>query len=108
MNKEFALPKERLSDLPEDIQSEILDTLKAFNQCNVVFENGEYHASPSIGIYGHYAADHRFVGTFYAEDIYTLEERTENYIREFHDYPYWYKGVRNYAALKRDLEKGRI
>lgn len=91
----------RLENLPQKTQDEIRNTLKAYNECNVTYEHGEYHTSPHIYLKAAYATDRKFIGTFYAEEVFTLEERTENYIKTFRDYPYWYKGPRDYAALNK-------
>lgn len=100
MRKLYALSKEQLEALPSDVQTKVLNTLKAYDECSVVFEYGEYHVSTGHCLKAVYADDRKFIGTFYAEDIYTLEERTENYIESFRDYPIWYKGPRDYLALK--------
>lgn len=89
-----------ISNLPKEIQEDILSTLKAYSEVNIIFEYGEYHATPGISIKEVYAPDHKFIGTIKVEDIYTEEERTENYIECFHSYPIWYKGERDYKALK--------
>jgi hypothetical protein len=100
MKKQFALTKEQLKNLPEEIQNKVQNTLKAFSECSVIYENGKYNISTAICLMAKYPKDHKFIGIFYQEDIYTIEERTENYINTFRDYPIWYKGKRDYAALK--------
>lgn len=101
MAKQYVLTKETLITLPTEIQNEIKDTLKVYDDCTVIFENGRYNVSPAISLKDEYAKDHKYIGVFYADDIYTAEERTENYINEFLEYPIWYKGKRDYAELKR-------
>lgn len=88
----------RLEALPVEVQNKIKDTLKAYDSVFVSYENGEYH----FGLYikKTYAADHKVIGTFYAKDIYTEEERILNYVDTFHDYPTQYKGKKDYTILK--------
>lgn len=85
------------NELPETIQSEIKETLKAYDKVDVYFENGEYHFG--LVIKNHYATDHKVIGTYYAKDIYTEEERIVNYANEFQSYPNTYKGERNYSIF---------
>lgn len=98
--KYMPLSKEQLRTLPETVQKDVLSVLRAYNECNVIYENGKYNVSAGIALTKTYANDHRFIGVAYADDIYTIEERTQNYIEVFHDYPIWYKGKRDYVALK--------
>ena len=100
MNKINAKSKEDLLQLPEAIQNKVKNTLKAFNEVSVIFEYGEYTASTGHCLKAKYADDYKVFGTFYVDDIYTLDERTENYMESFHDYPIWYKGKRDYIELK--------
>lgn len=69
--------------LPDEIKSEVKSILKAFNVAYVDYENGKFKASASIGITAHYAKDHYFCGVYKAEEIYTKEERKQNFIEEF-------------------------
>ncbi len=105
MTKAEGMTKAQVMELPADVQMAIMDTLKAFKQVYVSYENGSYNVSTAVGVKATYGQDHRFVGTVYAADVYTLEERTENYIECFHDYPIWYKGKRDYMALKARFNK---
>lgn len=94
------MDKTLLNQLPEEVQKEVLKTLKAFDEVYVVFEYGKYNVSTGIALKKTYGVDHRTIGTIKAIDVYTEDERTENYIECFHDYPIWYKGKRDYIALK--------
>lgn len=97
--------KEDLAMFDAEIQKKILDVLKAYDKVTVSYEYGEYQVSTGACVKARYGEDHEVFGTWYAEDVYTLEERTENYIEMFQDYPIWYKGVRDYAALRARFNK---
>ena len=100
MKKDMAINKETFeATFTTAQQEEIKDTLKAFDKVNVIFENGEYHFSTGIGIYATYAPDHKFIGTVYAEDIFTEEERILNYMESFHAYHPSYRGRRDYKMI---------
>lgn len=85
------------NELPETIQNEIKDTLKAYDKVDVYFENGEYHFG--LVLKRHYAADHEVIGTYHAKDIFTEEERILNYVNEFQSFPIQYKGKRDYSIF---------
>jgi hypothetical protein len=85
--------------LPENIQQEIKEILRAFDDVNVVFENGRYNVSVGIALTNFYDKDRKFIGTYKAVDIYTEEERIVNYIEEFLDYPIFYKGNRDWKII---------
>ncbi len=79
----FEIAKMPLEKLPEDIQTEVKNTLKAFNTCTVVYEYGKFHASASTCIKSDYNFDHFVCGHYLAEEVYTFEERRQNYIEVF-------------------------
>ena len=85
------------NELPETIQNKIKDTLKAYDKVDVYYENGEYHFG--LVLKKNYAADHEVIGTYYAKDIYTDEERILNYVNEFQCYPINYKGKKDYSIF---------
>ena len=87
------------NELPADVQSKIKQTAKAYDEVYVVYEYGEYHVGVGISLKAVYAPDHKVIGTFYAKDLYTPEERIINYIEEFHEYPIQYKGTRDYKLI---------
>lgn len=105
MTKAEGMTKAQVMEFPANVQESIMETLKAYNQVHVSYEDGNYRVSTAIGIKASYGQDHRYVGTVYSTDVYTLEERTENYIECFHDYPIWYEGKRDYVALKARFNK---
>ena len=87
------------NELPETVKETVKGILKAYDYVNVWFENGEYSFVDVLQ--KQYAPDHKFIGTYRSEDVYTETERIENYINEFHDFPINYKGKRDYAMLKK-------
>ena len=89
--------------LPQEVQEKIKKTLRAYDEVFVVFEYGKYNVGVGVSLKAHYAPDHEVIGTFYAKDIYTPEERAINYIEEFHEYPHRYNGKRDYKLLH-DIE----
>lgn len=88
----------KIYELPGNIQLKIRNTLKAYDRVDVYYENGMYRFG--LCIKKTYAPDHEVIGTYYAKDIFTEEERIINYVEAFHDYPIQYKGKRDYAWLK--------
>lgn len=89
----------KLNTLPIEVQEKIKNTLKAYDEVHVIYEYGEYHVSVGIALKAHYAPDHKVIGTFKANEIFTQDERIENYINEFQAYPITYKGKRDYKTL---------
>ena len=81
--KFMPLTMEDLNTLPTEVKEEVLSTLKAFNKCEVDFENGKYSVGGGSCIKSKYASDHKFIGIAYVEDIYTLEERKANFKETF-------------------------
>lgn len=93
------------NELPQDVQDKIKSTLHVYDKAHVVYEYGEYHVSTGICLKAEYAADHKVIGTYTAHEIFTEEERIENYINTFYDYPIEYKGKRDYQMLKKMQER---
>ena len=88
----------KFENLPVDVQETIKGYLKAFNKVDVYYENGEYHFG--LVIKNQYAPDHQFIGEYFAEDIYSSEERILNFVNEYRSYPIEYKGVKDYSIFK--------
>lgn len=104
-NKElWTRNSEPFEALPDEVKTEIRGTCKVYDRAFVTYYYGTYHVSAGYGICSKYPADHRSVGVYFAEDIYTEEERMVNYIECFHDFPHNYKGRRDYGIL-RGIEK---
>ena len=66
-------------ELPDDMKEEVKETLKAFHDCTVTFENGKFSTSAAISIKSSYGVDHFVCGTYKDDQIYTLDERRANY-----------------------------
>lgn len=96
----------KYNDLPERVREEIKRVCKVYDKAYVTYENGEYKTSSMIGITNGYAPDHKFIGVYNVEEVFTEDERTENYINVFYAYPIWYKGERDYQMLKK-LQKDK-
>ena len=88
----------KFNELPKEIQDEVKRTLRAYDEETVWFENGRY--TYGVSIQAKYAPDHEYIGTYYAKDVYTDEERIVNYCEEFHSYPMEYKGKRDYDIIR--------
>lgn len=76
---------QQLNELPKEIQESVKYILKAYDEVYVTFEYGKYDVSVGICIKSKYGKDHKFIGTFKAEDIFTEEERYKNYKETFGD-----------------------
>ena len=83
--------------LPIEEQARIKSTLKAYDEVVVFYENGSY--THGVCLKATYAPDHEYIGTYRADEIYTEDERIENYINEFNCYPPNYKGKRDYRVM---------
>ena len=93
-----------LNTLPIEEQNKIKGWLKAYDKVDVFFENGRYNYG--VCLKSHYAPDHEYIGTYRADEVYTEDERIENYINEFHSYPINYQGKRDYKMIhKMDDER---
>lgn len=87
----------KIYELPGTVQLRIRNTLKAYDSVDVYYENGKYHFGTVVK--KTYADDHEVIGTYYAKDIFTEEERILNYVNEFQSYPMNYKGKRDYSIF---------
>lgn len=72
-----------LTDLPEEIQEKVKSILRAYNKVNVTYEYSEFHVSAGCCIKSTYNHDHFPCGTYRADEVYTEEERRQNYFEEF-------------------------
>lgn len=77
-----------IKNLPVEVVEEIKDILKAYNECNVVFENGKYHVRTFTCLQASYSDDYKVIGRFKKDEVFTKEEQELNYIEEFRSYPY--------------------
>lgn len=86
MAKFMAISKEELEKLPTEVVVLVKEHLKCFDQITITYENGKYDYGNCIK--AHYAPDHKFIGTVYVEDIYSGEERNNNF-KEAFGYARW-------------------
>ena len=94
MNKKFDL-------LPLDVQDEIKDLLKSYDKVHVVYEDKKYWLSLTTAVTDHYAFDTgRYIGTYYADDVFSPDERILNYVNSFHSYPVEYKGKKDWDMIR--------
>ena len=77
--KVFDLNKMPLEKLPENTQDKVKEILKAYNKCNVVYQKGHFEIHVGTYLSKHYAFDYFTCGTYTAEEVYTEEERKQNY-----------------------------
>jgi hypothetical protein len=89
----------KFEELSEKIQNEVRKVLKAFDNCYVTFEGGEYHVSSGFGIKAEYGSDYEWIGDYTAKEVFTEQERILNYVESFHSYPSIYKGKRDYKLM---------
>lgn len=85
--------------LPKEVKEKIRYTLRAYDEAHVTYENGSYKVSVGVALTATYAPDFKVIGTITAKEVYTDDERIENYINVFQDYPIEYKGKRDYKTL---------
>lgn len=72
-----------LEELPELIQTQVKSVLRAYPRCMVTYEYGKFSVSAGHCIKSNYNFDHYVAGTYLDSDVYTEEERKQNYIEEF-------------------------
>jgi hypothetical protein len=77
-----------LNNLPLETIEEVRSILKAYDECNIIYECGKYKVRTGHCLQSSYSQDYRFVATFNKNDIYTAEGQELNYIEEFKSYPY--------------------
>lgn len=94
------ISKTELQSFPKNVQNDTMNALKAYNEVTISYEYGKYSVWSGSCIKACYGADHKVFGIVRAIDVYTEDERTQNYMECFRDYPIWYKGKRDYQALK--------
>ena len=81
--KVFKVGKMPLEELPKEIQEEVKSTLRAFHSCTVTYEHSKFSVSTCTCIRDTYDWDHFVAGTYKDDEVYTLEERRQNYKEEF-------------------------
>ena len=78
----FAYPV-ALENLPQETQAEVKNILRAYDECSVIYENGTFDVSPDMCIKFKYANDYMVINRYKQTEIYTLEERKQNFFEEF-------------------------
>ena len=79
----FAPGNVPLEMLPEEVQHEAKETLKAFDEVSVVYEHEGFHVTTAVCLCANYAKDHFVCGRYLASEVYTTEERRKNSLEEF-------------------------
>lgn len=74
---------------PKDVQEEIKKILRAYDEVNVTFEMRKFHVSPNVSICSSYPYDHMVCSRFHVTQMYTKEERRQNFFEEFGYVPFW-------------------
>lgn len=92
------LTREDISNLPYEVKTKVINTLKVYDEVTISYEDGLYNLGTCIK--ANYSTDHEVIGTIYASDYFTEKERIENYINEFYAYPTNYKGKRDFTLLR--------
>lgn len=90
-----------INNLPREIQNEIRETLKCYDEVNVIFENGEYKVRMGYMLQREYSSDFKIIGEFKANEVFSDNERIVNYIESFMGYPIEYKGVKDWDLIKK-------
>ena len=86
----FECGKMTLTDLPEEAQNQVKETLKVYAQVNVYFEYNKFEVSAHSCVKAKYNYDHFWCATFLAEDIYTEEERKQHLAElNSYEFPEW-------------------
>ena len=99
--KKYTENTKRFEELPVDVQAEVKRVHRAYDECPVTYEYGRYNVGGGICIKKNYAPDHESIGVYYADDVFTEEERIINYAESFHEYSPLYKGKRDYAMWRK-------
>ena len=60
----------KFEELPEEVQEQVKEILKAYNSTSVTFENGKYHFG-GYSLKNTYASDYEVVGEYKADDFFT-------------------------------------
>ena len=76
-------------ELPELIQAQVKSVLRAYHQCTVTYEYSEFSVSANTCIRAEYGFDHFVAGIYRDDEIYTLEERRQNFKEEFGYAPFF-------------------
>ena len=78
-----------LEKLPDEIQAKAKDILKAFDTVHVNYENGSFEVTTLTYLTAYRPDDRMVCGTYNAKEVYTAEERKQNFFESFGYYPYF-------------------
>lgn len=81
--KVFKSGEMSLEELPEQVQAQVKSVLRAYPRCTVTYEYGKFSVGAGYCIKSNYNFDHYVAGTYLDSDVYTEEERRQNYFEEF-------------------------
>ena len=97
-----------LNSLPPCVQDEVRDMLRAYNTCNVYkhLTSGDYSVTVGSCLSATYTKEK--IAAFSADQVFTTEEKIENYINTFGSYPIEYSGKRDYIGLRDKTKKARM
>lgn len=87
--KVFKAGEMPLEELPKEIQEEVKSTLRAFHSCTVSYEHSKFSVSACTCIRSTYDWDHFVAGVYKDNEVYTLEERRQNFKEEFGYAPFF-------------------
>jgi len=98
-------PNYTLNNLPQDILDEAKEMLRGEDTVvNVIRWNRKIRVVGHVFPYEH-SMDEELLLTIHETDVFTDEERAENYINYYLKYPSWYKGLRDETMLQRMKEE---
>ena len=86
--------------LPLSVKERVKNTLRSYSKVYIDFYWDEYHVTTSTMLCAKYPSDFKAIGEVDKDDIYTEDEQIINYIESFYDYPYNYKGKRDYDIMR--------
>lgn len=85
----FEAGKMPLEALPELIQHQVKSVLRAYPRCTVTYEHNEFSVSSNVCIRSTYGWDHFVAGVYKDVEVYSLEERRQNFKEEFGYAPFF-------------------
>lgn len=89
---------DKLNKYNEKVQKEIIETLKAYNECHVERHGDEFKVCVGWCLKSHYG-DEEILDEFKADELFDEDEQILNYMEVFHDYKITYKGKRDYKMI---------
>ena len=69
--------------MPKETRDKVMSVLRAFDEVSVEYENGGFRVFTGSYLSASYAIDHFFCGRYRADEVYTREQRRQNFIEEF-------------------------